>query len=139
MSDAKLIRYLKRPLRSGTIQGQLVILTDSKGKYLRNVQHTFPNFNIRFEGRSGLRLVQGLNWLQIHIKGLIEHYGLINLNVWLGTCDLTCKAQDNQLSLRYTEDDDCYRYVIRQIERYYQLTAQYSEVRLVFLQIPHTR
>ena len=54
MSDAKLIRYLKRPLRSGTVQGQLVILTESKakkrGKYLQNVQHTLPNFNIRFKG-----------------------------------------------------------------------------------------
>ena len=136
MSDAKLSGYLKRQIKSGSIHGQLIVLSDSKGRYVKDVQYTLPGFDIRFEGRSGFRLFQGLNWLKANLQSLVTLYSHITLNVWLGTCDLTVKKQNHQLALRFVDDDCCYRFVISQIEKYYQLIASYPTVRLVFLQIP---
>ncbi|MCG8049519.1 MAG: hypothetical protein JAY66_28240 [Candidatus Thiodiazotropha taylori] len=113
-------------------------MTDSKGRYLQGVQHALvlPNIPIQFLGRSGLRLAQGLNLLKDNIHGIIKSASFTHLYVWLGTCDLTTKAADHSLHLRNRNDDDCYRYVFTQIQRFYQLTAHYKEVKLVFLQIP---
>ena len=136
MSETKLNKYLLRPVRLGTPQGQLVLLSDSKGRYLRNELHSFPEFNIHFEGRPGLRLFQGLYWLQGNISHLIECYGPLQLYIWLGTCDLTLKQKDKQLTLRWDDDDVCFQYIFRQIENYYSFASCYPYVKLVFLQVP---
>ena len=136
MSDTKLLRYLNREPRAGNPHGHIVILSDSKGRYLRNVRHNFREFNIHFEGKSGLRLFQGLYWLKDNISDLINHFGYIQLHVWLGTCDLTLKSKDHQLVLRWVEDDACYRYMLRQIESYCQFLSNYPNVKLIFLQVP---
>lgn len=133
MSDARLKRYLARPLRTGQGFRKLILLSDSKGNYLK--RYILPGDGVSFECKSGRRLADGLLWLYTNIDQVLQTCSHVCLYVWLGTCDLTARC-GKLLKLRHVTIEDCYRYFAEQIERYYVFLANHSKVKIVFLQIP---
>ena len=104
----------------------------NKGRYLKDIPHHFPDFNVHFEGRSGSRLSHGLYFLEFNISALIKQFGYIKLYVWVGSCDLTFKEKNDHLSLRWLEDDSCYWCMFGQLEKHCRFVFFLS----TFLQVP---
>ena len=52
--------------------------SDCKGRYLNDVLHHFPDFNVHFEGRSGLRLSHGLYFLESNVNCKFINFSLWN-------------------------------------------------------------
>lgn len=71
-----------------------VILTDSKGRYLRKVlkKGDQTEKRIRWLGRSGFNSNNAVDFLKTEkIKSLLKFHNQISLYIWVGTCDLTAK------------------------------------------------
>jgi len=133
MSDAKLKKFLDRPSKFLPNNQKVILLSDSKGRYLaRDVK---PRWNIDFNFKSGRRLAEGRCWLQTNIEFLSRRHKVLHLFVWLGTCDLT-KKRGLELNLQHSSLEECYKYVTEQVCRFFELVAKYKNIRLVFLEIP---
>lgn len=73
-----------------------VILTDSKGFYLRKVLDKTDKTErqIQWLGRSGFTSTNAVSFLQPKkIKSLLKFHKQISLYIWVGTCDLTAKGK----------------------------------------------
>ncbi|MEW8545261.1 MAG: hypothetical protein AB2693_17190 [Candidatus Thiodiazotropha sp.] len=70
-----------------------LILSDSKGKYLKRVVNRNSNIerSIVWQCKGGATSSERLDWLRSHSTDLIEKYRSVTLYVWVGTCDFTVK------------------------------------------------
>jgi hypothetical protein len=87
MSVQKLAKFMQKP-RSVTIGHKTitpVIISDSKGEYLKS-QIIHPEYrNIIWWCKRGTTIDQSLRWLSSNIDSKIQQLGNIYLYVWLGT------------------------------------------------------
>ena len=73
-----------------------VILTDSKGRYLRKVpdKRDQTERKIQWLGRSGFNLTNAVDLLSSKkIRSLLRFHNCVHLYIWIGTCDLTSKGR----------------------------------------------
>ena len=122
MSVARLQKYLTRPSRLENTAQELVLLADSKGRYL--APFIEPGLNVDVISKSGCNLTEGYYWLDRNINKLLECHGPFTLCVWLGTCDFTSKV-NKKLSLKHKSVEECFQQVSRKVERFFQLLLAY--------------
>jgi hypothetical protein len=133
MSTSRLQKYLDRPVQFNNAGRKLVLLSDSKGRYLS--PFIDPGYSIKIISKSGCALSEGFHWLVRNIDRLIACHGPLTLCVWLGTCDFTSKA-GRILTLRHESDEKCFQQITGNINRVFHLLAAYTEVKVIFLEIP---
>lgn len=64
-------------------------LTDSKGRYLRELYNSDIEREIIWWDYSGRTTSKGYSWLVDNLDRQITHLGNVHVYIWLGTCDLT--------------------------------------------------
>lgn len=70
-----------------------MVLTDSKGSYLKSEVSTAIESSVIWWYNSGWNSDTGLGYLTRNVTAAIRTYGRIHVYVWLGTCDLTKKLR----------------------------------------------
>ena len=68
-----------------------VLLSDSKGFYLKGQVRANPERFIEFWGNRGDNSDDSLNFLRNHLASEVQRLQHISLFIWIGTCDLTTK------------------------------------------------
>ncbi|CAG2254280.1 unnamed protein product [Mytilus edulis] len=91
MSERKLEKYLKRKLPEITSEKSStpILISDSKGNYLKTHTETEIYHEIRWYCERGRSTIAGYSWLESNIQRLTDRLDSIHVYVWLGTCDLT--------------------------------------------------
>lgn len=113
-----------------------IILSDSKGKYLKLQRNLAIESGVRFWHKKGATTRDSFKYLERQIEEAVRHYKNIVFYVWLGTCDLTDFNRKNRyISLR-SRDSSSVNDIINHFRRIYALVATYKTVELVFLEIP---
>ena len=95
MTDSKLMKYLEK-INSKEYQAptgprikKLLIISDSKGRYLReHIQSPVEN-QIIWQCKSGRTTYESYNWILQNIDHQIGQHDNIHFYIWLATCDLT--------------------------------------------------
>ena len=89
----KLLNYCELPLEKpdGNIKKKVVLVTDSKGRYLKAVSEP-QSEDIIWIIHPGSKCIHNKKWLNKNIHRLRETYGPLHVYFWLGTCDLTNKV-----------------------------------------------
>ena len=138
MSETRLTKYLQLPRQpiEGTKQATPVILSDSKGLYLKNqVQHPEER-NIVWWCKKGATIEERLHWLGTNINSQIREQGNIHLYIWLGTCNLTKKGKSSSISIA-NQHPNAAEEVIDALQKFKDLMKPYPDSRLTILEIPH--
>ena len=151
MSKHRVLKYNKRPTNFiGPLKSKPILLSDSKGNYLREFSYLIENegYSIEFICRGGLRFLDQYFWLQNNLRKKVDKYGYITLYCFLGTCDLTLKKtkyvtnshgksiRKNYIDLRHSTDAEAFTYIQTQIDRYVDFVSKFPTVKIVFLKIP---
>ena len=91
MTENKLRKFISKPREppSGKRTHQPIILTDSKGNYLKKYACHDVEKQIVWLPKSGAKIEDSTQWLKSNISKKIINYGDIWLYVWMGTCNLT--------------------------------------------------
>ena len=71
-----------------------VIVSDSKGNYLKQHAQTSLERSIIWLGHSGLNSEEGINLLKSKLAELTRTYGRLSVYLFLVTCDITQKVGD---------------------------------------------
>lgn len=137
MSFSRLEKYLRdNPvvLPSGTQDRQVIVVSDSKGRYLqRQIQNIRPENNIIWQAVGGRTTLQATNYILANIHSYLHKYGNILLIVWTGTCDLTRKT-NRFVDLSGTAIDD----IIFQYEKVFNLNTRFGDrVKVLVLEVPY--
>jgi len=138
MSENKLRKYLKRPLPP-IIGQQLytpIVISDSKGKYLKDNCSTEIEHNIKWRCVSGRSVEQGYLWLLENITHEIGHFDNIHLYIWFGTCDLTIYDRTTRYISLTSESDTIIEQTTAIFRKIIEITQKYSSCKLTFLEIP---
>jgi hypothetical protein len=102
MSQSKLQKYLnkQRPNITGHRLRVPVLLSDSKGLYLKDHARDHPvERQIDWWCKKGASIKDTITWLNQNIDKKNRFLGDISLYVWLGTCNLTSKDKNGNISL----------------------------------------
>jgi len=138
MSEKKLRDYLQTP-RSPTVGSRAlrpVILSDSKGNYLKDQVHHPEDRQIVWWNKRGTNIKNSLHWLEKNIKSKIKELGNIHIYIWLGTCDLTTKNKNGTISLA-TQHFETSKNIFEQLQKFKLLLQPYPNSRITFIEIPH--
>ena len=81
-----------------------VILSDSKGEYVKQEICNPEALNIQFINRKGSTLTDSVLFIRNHLHKRIKRFKHVHIYVWLGTCDITLK-QGKYIDLRYEKKD----------------------------------
>ena len=110
-----------------------VIVSDSKGNYLKQHAQTSLERSIIWLGHSGLNSEEGINLLKSKLAELTRTYGRLSVYLFLGTCDITQKVGDF-ISLKQS-----YRSIRDEVIRLYTELADFAQsnsLDLTLLEIP---
>lgn len=141
MSENRLEKYLSLP--SDKLEGtanreyQPVLLSDSKGNYLRSHESDHGPQTIIWDCKGGRTTVDCLNWLKTNLKRLIDQNGKVRIYLWTGTCDLTNK-QGKFISIK-SNLADCTSGLkdnLRAIQALVQ-KPENSDAKITFLNVPY--
>ena len=95
MTDSKLMKYPEKinskadKAAKGPGMRKLLIISDSKGRYLReHIQSPLEN-QIIWQCKSGRTTYESYNWILQNIDHQIGQHDNIHFYIWLATCDLT--------------------------------------------------
>lgn len=138
MSEAKLRKYLKKPIQPVTGHKTLtpVLFSDSKGKYLQRQQCGGIDSHIKFWCKSGRTTAEGLQWLGDNLETKIGHLDNISVYVWLGTCDLTTYDRRTSYSVLQTEPEKAVTQATENLKQIVQLFKPYPGCKVTILESP---
>lgn len=112
-----------------------VLLSDSKGFYLKDQVTINPERFLEFWGDRGDSADDCLHFLRTHLSDEVERLGQISLFIWIGTCDLTIKT-GKYIDVSSHDSSSAYK-LIEKLKQIYLFVRHFKEsVRLTFLQIP---
>ena len=112
-----------------------VIITDSKGKYLRQVSVADKTESkILWYGRGGFNSNDVVKFLSVKkINSLLKLHGRISLYLWVGTCDFTRKGKRHvYLRKPLQKTFDQFRTNLETIKR----RCSSSRIKLTFVHVP---
>jgi hypothetical protein len=136
MSESKLRKFIARPRTSpvGDRKLQPIVLTDSKGNWLKRQISDETENQIIWQAKSGARVEESTRWLKNNIANKIIRHGDIWLYVWLGTCNLTRKNK-NYIDLAHPDNS-----TINEISQKYKeiadIVSKYPGSKVTFLETP---
>lgn len=124
MSVNKLVKFLGKPrIQQGNSKTHTpVVLTDSKGNWLKRKAEHRSERDIIWWAKSSDKIKNRFDWLEANIVHEIKRLGNIRLYVWLGTCDLTTKNK-KFISVTSPHGDETIDYILsyyRKIEKLMQ-------------------
>lgn len=138
MSLSKLQKFINspRPTVTGQRQKVPVLLSDSKGVHLQEQATHHPvERQIEWWCKKGSTIKNSITWLKKNIERKIYFLGNISLYVWLGTCNLTTKDKNYNISISCWNDD-----VINEIiEGYHEILTiirEYPNCKVTILELP---
>ncbi|CAG2233857.1 unnamed protein product [Mytilus edulis] len=137
MTEAKLIKYLQIPRKplTGTQHLAPIIISDSKGSYLRDqVVHSLDK-NIHWQCKSGTTIQDQLKWLKTNINNKVKQVGDISVYIWSGTCNLTTRDKNGYISLRSTSDDTV-QLILDKFHECIDIVKKYPHSKITILEIP---
>jgi hypothetical protein len=138
MSVQKLAKFMQKP-RSVTIGHKSkapVIISDSKGEYLKSQIIHPEDRNIIWWCKRETTIDQSLRWLRSNIDSKIQQLGNIHFYVWLGTCNITTKTSDFTIALT-SQSSDASNSVFNKFKEYIDIIKPYPNCKLTFVEIPH--
>ena len=138
MSQHRQKKFLDVPLQlDSPLYKKPVLVSDSKGNYLRCHSDIIEEFgyNFEFACKGGARFQDQYNWLTRNLPRLVQKYGDLVLYIWLGTCDLT-NRRGRFIDLRHSDDNTAVSYIKNQIDKFISYISHYPTVKFVFLEIP---
>lgn len=137
MSNSKLLKYLERPMEFKSLVSRPVLISDSKGVYLKRHLDLLKKSRIfvQFECRPGARFANFIPWLKKNLSNLVQQHGWITLYIWLGTCDTTQKS-GRYIDLRYVDSTLCVKNIVQYIDLFVLFIGQFKEVVPIFFEIP---
>ena len=151
-TQKRIQKYIATPIKfEGTLTQKPIFISDSKGNYLRKYSYLIEDlgYSIHFICRGGVRFLDQFFWLKNNLSRKVSQYGKIVLYIWLGTCDLTVKKREiiydshlkrnvrkQFIELRHNTDIAAVTYIQDQILKYVFFVSNYSNVNLIFLEIP---
>lgn len=138
MSCSKLSKFIAQPIVCTEFRPKkVIILTSSKGFYLKRNLDLVEPFNIDLEiiCKAGAQLPDFLSWLTSNLAKKVKLHGCIELYIWLGTCDLTVK-KGPYVSLRHSTNELANEYLTCYINQYLDFVENFQTVKLVFAEIP---
>ena len=139
MSNKRLTDFLH--LERKPIQGQrtsvAAVISDSKGKYLKQQVVRAEDRAIYWWCQAGDNIEKRLRWLRRNIQNKVNELGSIHFYIWLGTCNLTTKDKSVYISLAFTETNDAIVVTTNLFKQFIDLVNQYPNCKLTFLEIPH--
>ncbi|CAG2243268.1 unnamed protein product [Mytilus edulis] len=136
MSERKLEKYLKRKLPEITSEKSStpILISDSKGNYLKTHIETEIDHKIRWYCERGRSTIAGYSWLESNIQRLTDRLDSVHVYVWLGTCDLTpYKRPFISLAL---PTDNILQTIFDTYDKFITLLAKYPNSHITFLEIP---
>lgn len=113
-----------------------VVLSDSKGGYLRNQVYHPKDRQIIWWNKSGENIHQRLHWLEENIGNKITELGDIHLYIWLGTCDLTSKNKDGTISLA-SQHPEAVENIFTKLQKFQQVLQLYPHSKITFIETPY--
>lgn len=137
MSNSQLLKYLERPMEFKSLVSRPVLISDSKGVYLKRHLDLLKKSRIfvQFECRPGARFANFITWLKKNLSNLVQQHGWITLYIWLGTCDTTQKS-GIYIDLRYVDSTLCVKNIVQHIDLFVSFIGQFKEGVPIFLEIP---
>lgn len=146
MSLPSIEKYLKENpvcLPSGTQDTTVIIVSDSKGRYLqKQIRNIDPERNIIWESSPGRNSQQATDFILQNIDSWKSKYGSILILVWTGTCDLTHKIREPSdhsfrprkkfIDLNSTSIDE----IVQQYEKVLILNNS-TNIKVVILEVPY--
>jgi hypothetical protein len=138
MSEKKIQDYMQTQ-RSPTVGNRVlrpVIISESKGDYLKDQVLHPEERQIVWWNKRGTDIKNFLHWLEKNIKSKINELGNIHLCIWLRTCDLTTKNKDGTLSL-VTQHSETSKNVFEELKKFKLLLQPYPNSGITFIEIPH--
>lgn len=135
---SQLQKYLDIPIHPPRgLQKHAILISDSKGRYLRNHSDLIQQFGfqIEFQCFGGARFCDYFYWLQSNLDKKVRIFGQIVLYIFLGTCDLTGK-KGRFIDLKHEDDAVAISYMYHQIDRILNFVKHFPTVSVVFLEIP---
>ena len=122
MSIRKIRKFLEKPipLEDKHLQKQIILISDSKGSYLRRVD-IYRNYIFRYICRGGATFRQQYYYVKhnIHTFNRNSHF-----LIWLGTCDLTNK-NGKYIKLN-SKTDSSVRSILYFIEQFRELFRRHN-------------
>ena len=140
MTEKKLRDYLATRFDNPTTQKILipVVLSDSKGDYLKNVVTYNSNIvesSIVWWCTKGATVQNRVEWLRTNLANKITLLGQIHLYVWCGTCNLTNKDKNGSISLA-ANPTETVEQIISQYREIVNLVQQFPGSKVTFLDTP---
>lgn len=140
MSEKRLCKNVAKYRRAQikNLQWTPVIITDSKGKYLRSSDSRVDSTDIKLQwlGRSGFTTTDAVRFLtHDKLRSLLRHHGQISLYVFLGTCDFTSKGSKRLIKLNKPTSQSLHKY-FSNLETL-KLRCTSKRVRITFFQCPY--
>ena len=137
MSGHKLRKYLNKPPTpvTGTQKLTPVLLSDSKGIYLKHQTQTGIDQHIKFWCEKSRTTTRGYWWLRENLDHKIGHLDNISLYVWLGTCDLT-SYNKGYISIRTPDSDESVDKAVENYNKIVDLLQPYPHCKLTFIETP---
>ncbi|VDI44322.1 Hypothetical predicted protein [Mytilus galloprovincialis] len=138
--------YIRRSLRqikiqtSGLQQKYIpVLLSDSKGSYIKREVTNLDELKIEFISQSGSRLRDSILWVRNNLHKRTKRYKNIHVYVWLGNCDITAKS-GRYLNLRFQNTSSIIKYIKDKLEDIIlaiKVSRKKNTPRVTLLEIPH--
>ena len=117
---------------------QPILLSDSKGYTLeRHCPHKeFPQFVLWC--KRGARSKDLVDIASRKIGPALRRFRHITIYVWIGTCDITERTDDNppKIKLRYETESDCLSEISTQYKRLIDIVNSYEGAVLKFVELP---
>jgi len=115
----------------------LIILADSKGKYLKRAIFPTDRFitnEISWCCKGGATIRDSYNYVKRNLKTAKSAINRV-VYVWLGTCDLTKKLDNGEITLNsyHSSSVDCIVTQYRELSQFFKA----KECAVVFLEIPY--
>lgn len=133
------LRHLQQEVSAKELSFTPIIISDSKGNYLKRECESLSNKTINqiiWWNKSGAKILETKNWITRNFRRLTRQYNRVVVFLWLGTCDLTSKNKDGQISLR-KQDDNSQAEFIAEIYREIVDYLKSSRCKVIILETPY--
>lgn len=137
--SSSITKYLERPLvrRHSELRERVIILGNSKVRYLKEQISSFPEFknHISFISRPGTTFSYWKKWFYSNFHHEVNLYGNIRVFIFIGACDLTQK-KGKYINLRHVSQETAVSNLINDINILRNYIDRFPSVIPVFLEIP---
>ncbi|CAG2249322.1 unnamed protein product [Mytilus edulis] len=113
IKSSRYFRVNKRDIQDKTAQSQPIIISDSKGNYIKRAITTEDFLNIKFITKKGQKVQQAIDWAEKELPSICHQHKNITFYIWRGTCNLTELNRTTRYISLVNQNDSNVRYLRR--------------------------